>query len=68
MSKTKNLNADARSLLRCIHTYADYALEQLDQGATVNAETLQEIQHAKEQTAEALFFLLHDNNEKKGRP
>lgn len=61
MTKNNSPANDPVFLWRCIRTYADYALEQLEQGAVVTAETLREIQLAKEQTGAALFALLNDN-------
>ena len=56
----KTLNADAQSLLRCIITYTEHALEQLQNGGGVSAGTYLTIQRAKNQTGAALAAVLED--------
>lgn len=62
MKKNTDPAFDPVFLWRCIHTYAGYALDQIEQCANVSPETLQDIRRAKDAAADALFSLLQEES------
>ena len=62
MTKNNSPANDPVFLWRCIRTYAGYAIDQIEQGANVSPETLQDIRRAKDAAADALFSLLHEES------